>query len=128
MGLYDDDSASARIQILLVFDHYSLSDFVWGMTWDDTTKLLNSSGIYGVINENPWLIFLFRFGYVFTSAIIIIFYSLFSRITKSLSLYEKNLIISPMLLIISSFNSIGVGCIILSVWILCSYAFLPNNK
>lgn len=35
-----------------------------------------------------------------------------------------------MLFIISSFNSIGVDSVALSVWVLCCYAFLPirNTK
>lgn len=62
IGLYDDDSAGARLQVLLVFDKYAYSDFIWGMTLDETTELMHSSGIYGVINENPWLIFCFVSG------------------------------------------------------------------
>lgn len=44
--------------------------------------------------------------------------------------YEKSIIVLPMLFIISSFNSIGVDSVALSVWVLCCYAFLPirNTK
>lgn len=128
MGLYDDESASARLQMLLVFDKYTFSDFVWGMTWNETTEMMHSSGVYGVINENPWLIFLFRFGMIFMLIIIATFFVLFKQLMKDISLYEKSIIVFPMLLIISSFNSIGVGSIVLSVWVLCCYAFLPSKK
>ena len=130
IGLYDDDSAGARLQVLLVFDKYAYSDFIWGMTLDETTELMHSSGIYGVINENPWLIFLFRFGLIFTIIMVTVFFLYFKQIIKGISFYEKSIIVLPMLFIISSFNSIGVDSVALSVWVLCCYAFLPirNTK
>lgn len=125
MGLIDNEgSAQARLIIWDVFKKYSLEDFVLGFNYAKTRHILHSSGIYGVINENPLLIFIFRFGVIFTLVFIGLYCRLFIRSLRKSSRYTKFITIIPPLIILGAFNSIGEGDIALNVWVICYYAFI----
>ena len=67
MGAYDESSAAVRVAIFDIFNYYPLSDFKFGYPAKDLQMIQYRSGIYGMIIENYWLLFLLRFGYIFTS-------------------------------------------------------------
>lgn len=125
MGLMDNEgSTQARLMIWDVFKKYSLEDFVFGFNYAKTQHILHSAKLYGIINENPLIIFLFRFGVFFTLIFILLYYRLFMGLLRKASNHVRFITIIPPLLILGAFNSIGEGDIALNVWVICFYAFL----
>lgn len=128
MGAYDESSASVRVNIFNIFDYYSLSYFKFGYTSEDIEVIQYTSGIHGMIIENYWLLFLLRFGYIFTT---ILFYFIISFLWKSLkgrSLFDKFFITAAFLLISSTNNSLSQpNNGFLMFFVLCSFAFDNNS-
>lgn len=58
MGAYDESSAAVRVAIFDIFNYYPLSDFKFGYPAKDIQMIQYRSGIYGMIIENYWLLFL----------------------------------------------------------------------
>lgn len=125
MGLMDNEgSAQARLMIWDVFKKYAIEDFLLGFNYAQTQHILHSAKLYGIINENPLIIFLFRFGVFFTLIFIVLYYRLFMGLLRKASNHVRFITIIPPLLILGAFNSIGEGDIALNVWVICFYAFL----
>lgn len=127
MGAYDESSASVRLSIFNIFDYYSLSHFKLGYTSKDIEIIQYTSGIHGMIIENYWLLYILRFGYIFTA---ILCYFIFGFLWKNLKgrlLFDKIFILSAFLLISSTNNSLSIpnnGNLIF--FVLCSFAFTCN--
>lgn len=122
MGLYDDDSASVRTQIWSVFDNHSVFDFLGGMSEGATMILANNAGVE--IIENFWLIYLFRFGLIFTAIITLLYYLLIKRELITFGLFQKLFVVGVFLLISSTNNSLASqASIALPAFVICTYAF-----
>lgn len=125
MGLYDESSASVRIRIFEIFNFYSLSDFILGMPSYQIEKILYRAGIDELIIENYWLMFILRFGIIFTIALFICMLSFLMKMLEDRPSFEKWFIILSFLLISSTNNSMSIpNNGILSCFVLCYFSFL----
>lgn len=124
MGLYDEDSAGVRIRIFDIFNYYSINDFILGMPSYEIERILFRSGIDGLIIENYWLMFVLRFGILFTIALFICILSFLMKMTVDRPPFERWFIILAFLLISSTNNSISIpNNGILSCFTLCYFSF-----
>ena len=131
LGMEDDDgSAEARLQILEIFDFFSIKDFVFGITDTDVESLYNSAGLK-IINENCWIIFLMRFGLLFEMMIITLYFFLIKKVMQPYDRFVRLFIPISFFICISSFNSIATkeGYIGIFIFIaLVCYPFGIENK
>lgn len=127
MGLYDENSASVRLRIFDIFKYYSLSDFILGLPAKNLNLILFQSGVDGLIIENYWLMFVLRFGIIFTILLFICLLYFLLDLLKGKRDFEKWFIIISFLLISSTNNSLSVpNNAILMCFVLCSFAFKSN--
>ena len=124
MGLYDESSASVRIRIFDIFNFYSLRDFILGLPSYQIEKILYRAGIDELIIENYWLMFILRFGIIFTVALFICILSFLNKMMDGRPPFEKWFIILSFLLISSTNNSMSIANNgILSCFVLCYFSF-----
>ncbi|WP_285544329.1 hypothetical protein [Dyadobacter frigoris] len=124
MGLFDESSSKARIQILNVFNYYSWDQFLWGLSAAETRSMVDKVEV--AIIENFWLIYLFRYGLIFTILLAIFFYKLFARLLLGYSFFQRLFVVSCFLLISSTNNSLAVASPAMALFIICCYLFNPN--
>ncbi|WP_035668042.1 VpsF family polysaccharide biosynthesis protein [Flavobacterium sp. 83] len=118
-----DKSALARFEIWSIFDHYSIMDFLFGMSSDEYNNILSIMSFGHV--ENYWIIFVIRYGLIFTFLFTFAYFKLFKSL---LSFYRTRdvIFISIIFLFLSSTNnSLAFNDQVLSVFLLCCYAFMP---
>lgn len=124
LGLYGDASSMARTEILDIFQVIDYSEFMFiGVPYEDIIYIQAMAGLDYLIIENPWIIFIFRYGIVQTLAMILFFIPLFH---KWLIPYGKfnGLVISVLfLLLVSSSNSLAVGSTSIAQVYLFAFAF-----
>lgn len=130
MGLYGSDSSSmARTEILGIFDFVDLNKYMFiGVPYSQIEMIQASAGLDYLIIENPWIIFIFRYGIIQTIAMVVFFIPIFK---KWLMPYGKaNAIIVSVffLAIVSSSNSLAVGSTAISQLILFAYTFKKHPK
>lgn len=129
MGLYDESSASVRIRIFDIFNYYSLNDFVLGMPSYQIERILFRSGIDELIIENYWLMFILRFGILFTILLFVCMLLFLMKLTVNRPPFEKWFIILTFLLISSTNNSMSIpNNGILSCFVLCYFSFQQGKR
>ncbi len=129
MGAYDESSAAVRVNIFNIFDYYSLNSFKFGFSAKDIEMIQYRSGIYGMIIENYWLLFLLRFGYIFTAILSGFIFVFMRRNLKGRKTFDVFYIMTAFLLISSTNNSLSTpNNGILLFFVLCSFAFGKIDK
>lgn len=127
MGAYDESSAAVRVAIFDIFNYYPLSDFKFGYPAKDIQMIQYRSGIYGMIIENYWLLFLLRFGYIFTSILSVLMLTFMWKNLKGRKLFDIFYILAAFLMVSSTNNSLSTpNNGILLFFVLCAFAF--SNK
>lgn len=127
MGAYDESSAAVRVAIFDIFNYYPLSDFKFGYPAKDLQMIQYRSGIYGMIIENYWLLFLLRFGYIFTSILSVLMLTFMWKNLKGRKLFDIFYILAAFLMVSSTNNSLSTpNNGILLFFVLCAFAF--SNK
>lgn len=127
MGAYDESSAAVRVAIFDIFNYYPLSDFKFGYPAKDIQMIQYRSGIYGMIIENYWLLFLLRFGYIFTSILSALMLTFMWKNLKGRKLFDIFYILAAFLMVSSTNNSLSTpNNGILLFFVLCAFAF--SNK
>ena len=127
MGAYDESSAAVRVAIFDIFNYYPLSDFQFGYPAKDIQMIQYRSGIYGMIIENYWLLFLLRFGYIFTSILSVLMLTFMWKNLKGRKLFDIFYILAAFLMVSSTNNSLSTpNNGILLFFVLCAFAF--SNK
>ena len=127
MGAYDESSAAVRVAIFDIFNYYPLSDFKFGFPAKDILMLQYRSGIDGLIIENYWLLFLLRFGYIFTSVLSALMLTFMWKNLKGRKLFDIFYILAAFLMVSSTNNSLSTpNNGILLFFVLCAFAF--SNK
>lgn len=127
MGLIDEGSAGARIEIWNIFKYVDWKDLYFGMTQERQSLLLYLSGTDNLIIENCWIIFVLLYGYVFTISMFIYYTHMFRRFLNEYSLWHSCLVMIPWLLTISTSNSIAHGGGITSM-LFFIYVFQPMKR
>ena len=128
MGAYDESSAAVRVAIFDIFNYYPLSDFKFGYPAKDIQMIQYRSGIYGMIIENYWLLFLLRFGYIFTSILSVLMLTFMWKNLKGRKLFDIFYILAAFLMVSSTNNSLSTpNNGILLFFVLCAFAFSNNT-
>lgn len=128
MGAYDESSAAVRVAIFDIFNYYPISDFQFGYPAKDIQMIQYHSGIYGLIIENYWLLFLLRFGYIFTSILSVLMLVFMWKNLKGRRLFDIFYILAAFLVVSSTNNSLSTpNNGILLFFVLCAFAFSNNT-
>lgn len=129
MGAYDESSAAVRVAIFDIFNYYPLGDFQFGYPSKDIQMIQYRSGIYGMIIENYWLLYLLRFGYIFTALLSGFMLTFMWKNLKGRKLFDTFYILAAFLLVSSTNNSLSTpNNGVLLFFVLCSFAFSQNAK
>lgn len=120
----NDSSAGARIGIWRIFENIKFYNLVIGHSSDELSLLMRRSGFYHI--ENYWLIFLIRFGIIFTSIIIALFIGLFKKYLAPFHTFETYFLTACFVLLSSTNNSLAVGVPAVSFFFVCCVVFNPN--
>ncbi|WP_316771000.1 hypothetical protein [Pedobacter frigiditerrae] len=123
MGLFDDSSSQARIDVLGLFANQNLSDLLLGISQADINKRVYMLDLITI--ENFWLIYLFKYGIIFTVLLVILFSKLFKRILNGYQPFQKFFVLTCFIGISSTNNSLAVPSPALAIFILCCYSFNP---
>ncbi len=124
IDLSDDSSAAARLEVWAIFDYYSLNDFLFGTSADSFGRVLDRIGMARV--ENYWLIFIVRYGVIFTALLTFMYVRLFRRLFSGYKTIQVLFITGVFLLLSSTNNSLAFSEQPLSVFIICCYVFSPK--
>lgn len=125
LGLYGSDSSSlARVEILDIFNYVDLKNFIFmGVPYSHISMLQNKAGLDYLIIENPWIIFIFRYGIIQTVAMILFYIPIFKEWLKPYGVYNALIISLFFIAIVSSSNSLAVGSTAIVQLFLFAYAF-----
>ena len=110
-GLYDEGSAGNRIRIFVVIGYLydsGIQNILFGLSEDNLERLLYSVDFLEKM-ENPWIIFLLRYGFVFLLSLLWFFYQLFKKQFEPLSKKFSLFIFIPWILMYSSSNALAAG-------------------
>lgn len=124
MGLLDEGSSAVRIRIWEVFEKNNWQYFLIGHDNVEIFKMINKVDIY--IVENYWLIYIFTYGLILTIGIVYLFSKLFKRILNGFPSFSKGYVLSCLLLISSTNNSLAVASPAMAIFIICCYIFNPS--
>ena len=108
-----------------IFDFYQLKDFILGYSSESIDDILFVSGLSSYCIENYWLVYILKFGIVFTILIAYFYGSFFIRLLQRTSSFHKMFLLGSFLLISSTNNSLATDSIALSVLTLCCYCLPP---
>lgn len=89
LGLFDDSSAVVRVKIFEIFDFYQLKDFILGYSSESIDDILFVSGLSSYCIENYWLVYILKFGIVFT-ILIAYFMALFYTFIAKNFVFSQN--------------------------------------
>lgn len=125
MGLYGSDYSSlARTQILDIFDGLDLNKYMFiGIPYSQIEIIQIKAGLDFLIIENPWIIFIFRYGIVQTVAMVVFFIPIFKKWLLPYGKVNAIIVSVFFLAIVSSSNSLGVGSTAIVQLLLFAYAF-----
>jgi hypothetical protein len=121
VGTFNDNSSSVRYGVYNMFDRISLGDITWGVPQETIDYLMYINGIE--IIENFWIIWIFKYGVIFTIYLGIFLILFIYRITKlafPVKDYDRLVVLGVFLLAASSNNSLAVNTTVISaITILC---------
>lgn len=124
MGLYDESSSAARLEIFSIFNYYKISDFILGIPESEVEMVYYISGL-NIINENAWIIFLMRFGLVFSIPLIVLYAAVYIRIFSHYPFFFALMLPLSFLISASTFNSITTREGYLAIFTLCAFIYQP---
>ena len=121
VSYFDEGSAGVRISVLKIFDYYSFSDLIWGLS---AAKVDNLKYLLDLpVIENFWIQWLLTFGLIFT---LIFSIFLIRMLFKQLRFYKNNekiYLVSTFLVVASTNNSLATSTAALIVFVICSFVF-----
>lgn len=123
MGLFDENSAMARIDVFNIFDYYSLEDFLWGMDYTQYEYAMYYAGIE--IVENFYIAYILRNGIVFFVVYILLYFWLIKRLYKGYDCFTKWFTGGAFILIASTNNSLSTLGIALFLFLILIVMFNP---
>lgn len=125
LGLFDDSSAAVRVKVFEIFDFFQLKDFILGYPAEKIDDILLVSGLSDYCIENYWLVYILKFGIIFTILIAYFYGVFFVRLLGNASFFYKVFLLIGFLLISSTNNSLATDSIALTVLTLCCYCLPP---
>lgn len=125
MGVIDNSSAAVRIDVWRIFDFYALSDFLFGMTYDNYSYLLTSLGLYAT--ENFWIDWVLLYGICYLLFNVILLGVIIFRLFRCYSGVQKTVVIGSFILLASTNNSLSTGYLPLIFFFVCAKLFSPMS-
>lgn len=125
MGLYDDDSAAARVDVFYIFKIYSLDNFIIGIPFNKLQLVKYYAGLYAV--ENFWLNWLLSYGIIFVVGLIVFYMLFFKRIFRFETKFKTLFLIIPFIILASTNPSLAVSIVPMTSFLLLSY-IMPNKN
>lgn len=125
MGLYDENSAAVRVDALNIFKYYDISDFMFGISQNDTLLLKSRLGLVAV--ENFWLNWMLGYGIVFVIGLVFFYFPVIKGILYNNSLFEKCFLFFPFIILASTNPSLAVSIVPMTAFLLLSYIMPKSN-
>jgi len=123
-----DESSLARVDIIKFLFSFNFIELLRGFS----AEKLKSTALLFDLNhlENFWVVYIFRFGILFTALLVYYFGKLFKKLSKGYDKYSFLFVLLTFLLIASTNNSLSTNTIALSIFIILIYTFNPtlNNN
>lgn len=126
MGLFDDSSAMARVDVFNIFEYYPLEDFLWGMDYTQYEYAMYYAGIE--IVENFYIAYILRNGIVFLVVYILLYVCLIKRLYRGYDWFTKWFTGGAFILIASTNNSLSTLSIALFLFLILIVIFNPTRK
>lgn len=124
-GLYDEGSASVRVNAWSIFNYYDISDFLLGINSTELDILKYRVGLHAI--ENFWLNWVLSYGLLFVIGLVIFYIPVIKRLFRSEHLLCKIFIIIPFITLASTNPSLAVSIIPMTTFLLLSY-IMPKIK
>lgn len=124
MGLYDEGSASVRVDTWQIFNHFSLLDFLWGGNMVQIKNVLYTSGID--VTENFLIDYLLSCGLVFLIFYLFFYVNFIRRLYRGYDKFTKFYTSAVFLLIASTNNSLSTMSIALFLYHILIILFNPK--
>lgn len=119
MGLYDDSSASVRVDALDIFKYYDLSDFIFGISQQEIVMLKFRLGLVAV--ENFWLNWMLGYGVAFIVGLIFFYTPVIKRAMSGSTLLAKAFLFLPFIVLASTNPSLAVSIVPTTAFLLLSH-------
>lgn len=124
MGLYDDQSAAVRVELLSIFNYYDLNNFILGISNNELEILKYKTGILAI--ENFWFNWLFSYGIIFVCGVLLFYIQLIRKIFRNEKKFHKFFLIIPFIILASTNPSLAVSIVPMSSFLLLSY-IMPKS-
>jgi hypothetical protein len=117
----DDSSTWARIEALHFFTNIDIREFLWGTSAKTVEKVGEIIGVE--IIENFWILWSIRFGLIMAICLSFLFVRFIYQKVRCYGKFASFFIPITFLAIASTNNSLAAATPVISVYVLCSYAF-----
>ena len=124
MGLFDDSSAMARVDVFNVFENYPLGEFLWGMDSLRYEYVLYYAGIE--VTENFYIDFILRNGIVFLVVYLVLYIRLIKILYRGYDWFTKWFTGGGFFLIASTNNSLATLGVALYLFLILIVLFNPK--
>lgn len=120
-SLGEDNSTFARILAWDIFEKFDISIFLIGMQGDLADFALRAIGTVHVEN---WFIYMaMRIGVIFSILCTIMIYLIIKKSLIGYTKFQKIFVLAITFLLASTNNSLACGVQVISIFIICTYAF-----
>ena len=124
-----DGSSQVRMTNLNYLYKADFLNLLFGYSKNEMKALAINTGNVGLIIENPWLIYIFRYGLIFFTILLIYYIFLFKKMLTDYSIIDTCIILIPWLIDISSNTGFGYTVnVLISQMCVCIFAFSKNTS
>lgn len=120
----EDSSTYQRLKLLKLVESMNFSDYLIGVSSKESNRIFMRFDLEHV--ENYWIIYIMRYGLIFTGLLFFFYSSLFKRLFAGYTRKDALFISFVFLLLSSTNNSLAFNSLSLSVLIICCYGFSPK--
>lgn len=121
MGLFDDKSAQARVDVWDMFDYVSLRDLLWGNTMSMRRLIMYKAGLNHL--ENFWIEQIFAWGIVFMVIYVSMWVAVIRKMYRKYTWFSAAFSAGAFVLLASINNSLSVDFTPLFIFLLCIIIF-----
>jgi hypothetical protein len=124
MGLFDESSSMARVNVFDVFDYYPFEDFLWGMDFVQYEYAMYYAGLE--IIENFYVAYILRNGFVFLVVYVLLYIWLVKSLYRGYDSFTKWFTCGAFVIIASTNNSLSTLGIALFLFLMLIIMFNPK--
>lgn len=123
IGLYDEQSASVRVNVYDLFKYFDWNTFLFGHSSAQVSSMMRHAGLFAT--ENFWIDFILHIGLVFFAPYVILVTLLVGKLLKNYKRMQKLFLGFSFLISISTFNSLSSQFLALFYFLLLTRLFDP---